>query len=217
VSHYRAPLTDLQFLLNDILKIGDLFNLPDFAHADHDIVRGVLEEGARFAEQKLAPANAIADLEGARLRDGRVILPEIFHHVWDTLRRDGWLGMDLPLAWGGQALPRVLQAAFAEMTNGACISFCMLPLMSRAAVRLLLEHATPTLIKQFVPALTVGETTATICISEPQAGSDVGRIQTRAVASSDGTFRISGSKIWISYGDHELSPQIAHMVLARTP
>jgi alkylation response protein AidB-like acyl-CoA dehydrogenase len=217
VSRYRAPLADLQFLLDEVLHIGELFKLPDFAHADRDIVRGVLEEGARFAEQKLAPANAISDLEGARLQDGRVLLPEIFHHAWDTLCQDGWLGIDLPLAYGGQALPRLLQAAFAEMTNGACMSFCMLPLMSRAGARLLLEHATPALIEQFVPALAAGETTATICISEPQAGSDVGRIQTRAIPAGDGTFRLSGSKIWISYGDHDLTPQIAHMVLARTP
>lgn len=217
MSHYRAPLADLQFLLDDVLQIEELFNLPDFAHADRDIVRGVLEEGARFAEQKLAPANAIGDLEGARLQDGRVLLPEIFHRAWDTLRQDGWLGIDLPMAYGGQALPRLLQAAFAEMTNGACMSFCMLPLMSRAGARLLLEHATPALIEQFVPALVAGETAATICISEPQAGSDVGRIQTQAIPAGDGTFRVSGSKIWISYGDHELTPQIAHMVLARTP
>ncbi len=217
MSHYRAPLTDLQFLLDDVLPIEELFQLPDFAHANGDVVRGVLEEGGRFAEQKLAPANAIGDLEGARLQDGRVLLPEAFHRVWDTWRQDGWLGIDLPMAYGGQALPRLLQAAFAEMTNGACVSLCMLPLMSRAAVRLLLEHATPALIEQFVPALAAGETAATICISEPQAGSDVGRIQTRAVPASDGLFRVSGSKIWISYGDHQLTPQIAHMVLARTP
>jgi len=217
MSRYRAPLADLQFLLDDVLQIEELFSLPDFTHADRDIVRGVLEEGARFAEQKLAPANAIGDLEGARLQDGRVLLPEIFHQAWDTLRRDGWLGIDLPVKYGGQALPRLLQAAFAEMTNGACMSFCMLPLMSRAGARLLLKHATPALIEQFVPALAAGETAATICISEPQAGSDVGRIQTRAVPAGDGTFRLSGSKIWISYGDHELTPQIAHMVLARTP
>ncbi len=217
MSQYRAPLADLQFLLDDVLQIGELFNLPDFAHADRDIVRGVLEQGARFAEQKLAPANAIGDLEGARLQDGRVLLPEIFHRVWDTWRQDGWLGIDLPMAYGGQALPRLLQAAFAEITIGACMSFCMLPLMSRAAVRLLLEHATPALIEQFVAALAAGETAATICISEPQAGSDVGRIQTRAVPIGDGMFRVSGSKIWVSYGDHELTTQIVHMVLARTP
>jgi len=217
MSRYRAPLADLQFLLDDVLQIEELFNLPDFAHADRDIVRGVLEEGARFAEQKLAPANAIGDLEGARLQDGRVLLPDIFHRVWDRWRQDGWLGIDLPMAYGGQALPRLLQAAFAEMTNGACMSFCMLPLMSRAGARLLLEHATPALIEQFVPALVAGETAATICISEPQAGSDVGRIQTQAIPAGDGTFRVSGSKIWISYGDHELTPQIAHMVLARMP
>ncbi len=217
MSHYRAPLADLHFLLEDILQIEELFTLPDFAHADTEVAHAVLREGARFAEQTLAPANAISDLEGARLKDSRILLPEIFEQVWDTLRRDGWLGIDLPTQYGGQALPRLLQAAFAEMTNGACMSFCMLPLMSRAAARLLLKHATADLIDEFVPALVSGETTATICISEPQAGSDVGRIQTRAIPVGDGSFRLTGGKIWISYGDHGLTKQIAHMVLARTP
>lgn len=217
MSHYRAPLADLEFLLDDVLPIEALFTLPDFAHADRDIVRGVLDEGARLAEQQLAPANATGDLEGARLQDGRILVPEIYHRAWDTLRSGGWLGLDLPQVYGGQALPRLLQAAFAEMMNGACVSFCMLPLMSRAAARLLLEHAIPALTEQYVPALVAGETAATICISEPQAGSDVGRIQTRAVPAGDGTFRVTGNKIWVSYGDHELTPQIAHMVLARLP
>ncbi len=214
---YCAPLTDLQFLLDDVVPIEPLFALPDFAHADGDVARDVLRAGALFAEEQIAPANVIGDREGARLEDGRIVLPEIFHRAWEALRRDGWLGIDLPAAYGGQALPRLLQAAFAEMTNAACVSFCMLPLMSRAAARLLLKHAEPALIEQFVPALAAGDTAATICISEPSAGSDVGRIRTRAVAMGDGRFRITGSKIWISYGDHELTPQIAHMVLARTP
>jgi alkylation response protein AidB-like acyl-CoA dehydrogenase len=217
MSHYHAPVSDLKFLLRNVLQIEELFALKDFAHADWDIARAVLAEGARFAEQQLAPANAVGDLEGARLQDGHILLPEIYQRVWDRLRRDGWIGLDMPQKHGGQALPRLLQAAFAEMTNGACVSFCMLPLMSRAAVRLLLEHATPTLIEQFVPALVSGDTAATICISESQAGSDVGRLQTRAVPVGDGTFRVTGSKIWISYGDHELTSQIVHMVLARTP
>jgi alkylation response protein AidB-like acyl-CoA dehydrogenase len=217
MSQFQAPVADLQFLLRDVLRIEDLFQLSDFSHADWDIAQGVLAEGARFAEQQLAAANAIGDLEGARLREGRIFLPEIYHEAWSSYCRDGWLGLDLPQEHGGQALPRLLQAAFAEMTNGACVSFCMLPVASRAAARLLLEHATPALVEQFVPALVSGDTAATICISEPQAGSDVGRIQTRATPAADGTYRVSGNKIWISYGDHELTPQIAHMVLARTP
>ena len=136
---YCAPLTDLQFLLDDVVPIEPLFALPDFAHADGDVARDVLRAGALFAEEQIAPANVIGDREGARLEDGRIVLPEIFHRAWEALRRDGWLGIDLPAAYGGQALPRLLQAAFAEMTNAACVSFCMLPLMSRAAARLLLK------------------------------------------------------------------------------
>jgi alkylation response protein AidB-like acyl-CoA dehydrogenase len=217
MSRYRAPLADLEFLLRDVLHIQELFRLPDFQHADRDIVHGVLTEGARFAEQQLATANAIGDLEGATLKDGRVRLPAAFHAAWTALRRDGWLGLDLPQAHGGQGLPRLLQAAFAEMANGACVSFCMLPLMSRAGARLLLAHGEPDLIERFVPGLVTGDIAATICISEPQAGSDVARVRARAAPAGDGTYRLTGNKTWISYGDHELTPQIAHMVLARTP
>ena len=216
MSPYRAPVADLEFLLRDVFAIEELFAFPDFRHVDWDIARGVLTESARFAEQQLAPANSIGDRHGAVLHNGRIELPEVFQTAWDAFCRDGWLGLDLPHEYGGQALPRVLQAAFAEIINGACISFCMLPLMSRAGARLLLAHAESAVVDQFVPGLASGDTTATICISEPQAGSDVGRIQTRATPVGDGTFRITGTKIWISYGDHELTPQIAHMVLART-
>lgn len=217
MSRYRAPLADLEFLLRDVLRIDEIFRLPEFSHADWNIAQSVLTEGARFAEQQLAPANAIGDLEGAALVNDRVKLPKIYRECWDAFRDGGWLGLDLPLACDGQGLPRLLQAAFAEMANGACVSFCMLPLMSRAGARLLLAHASPTLIDKLLPGLGIGDTAATICISEPQAGSDVGRIQTRATPVGDGTYRIDGTKIWISYGDHELTPQIAHMVLARTP
>ena len=216
MSRYHAPVADLEFLLGDVLAIEDLLTLPDFADADWLSVQNVLNEGARFAEEILAPVNAEADLQGASISDGAVHVPPVFKPVWRAISRDGWLGLDLPVDHQGQALPRLLQAAFAEMTNGACVSFCMLSLMSRAAARLLLKHANDDLVAEFVPDLIAGQTSATICISEPQAGSDVGRIQSRAIAADDGTYRLTGTKIWISFGDHDLTEQIAHMVLART-
>ena len=216
MTRYHAPVADLEFLLGDVLAIEELLTLPEFADADWMSVRNVLSEGARFAEEILAPINAEADRQGASISQGAVSVPAVFKPAWQAISRDGWLGLDLPVEYRGQALPRLLQAAFAEMTNGACVSFCMLSLMSRAAARLLIEHASDDLVAAFVPDLIAGETSATICISEPQAGSDVGRIQSRAVPAEDGTYRLTGTKIWISFGDHDLTDQIAHMVLART-
>ena len=217
MTQYFAPLDDLKFILDDVLKIQELFSLTNFRHANLTLVHDILISAARLAEEKISPINSIGDAEGAKLVDGGVYLPSEYSEMWKIICSGGWLGLDLPEENGGQALPRLLQAAFAEMTNGACVSFCMLPLMSRAAVRMLLEHGSPHLIEDFVDDLVSGEVTATICISEPGSGSDVGRIETRAMPMSDGTFQISGSKTWISYGDHQLSSQIAHMVLARTP
>ena len=217
VGSYRAPLADLEFLLQKVMPTQQLLELPAFAHVDRDDVTAVLEQGARFSEEVLAPANFAGDAVGSRIDGHRVVLPDAYHNAWARYVEDGWLGLDLPQAFGGQGLPRMLQAGFAEMANGACLAFCMLPLMCRAGARLLREHAAPEIVARFVPKLTAGEWAATICISEPQAGSDVGRIQARAEPEDDGTYRLSGNKIWISYGDHELTPQIAHLVLARTP
>ncbi len=214
---YRAPLGDLEFVLRQVMPTKQLLALPAFSHVDRNIVSSVLEQAARLSEEVLAPANFEGDTTGCHIDDGHVTLPNGFHEAWIRFVADGWVGLDLPQAYGGQGLPRLVQAAFAEMANGACVAFCMLPLMCRAAARLLHEHAPSDIVARFVPKLTAGEWGATICISEPQAGSDVGRIQTRAQPADDGTYRVSGTKIWISYGDHALTPQIAHLVLARTP
>ena len=214
---YHAPLTDIEFLLLEVLRADTLGSLPGFAHLDADAVRIVLAQGARFAEKVLSPINGPGDAEGARLIEGRVRYPVGFADAYVRYAADGWLGLDMPEHVGGQGLPRVLQVAFAEMTNGANLAFSMLPVTIRAAAKLLLEHGSPEIVEQFVPGLVDGSCAATIVISEPQAGSDVGRIQTLAVPQPDGRYRLTGTKVFISNGDHELTPQIAHMVLARTP
>jgi len=215
--NYHAPITDLEFLIDQVLGGRELFALEAFAHADYAAVSAVLTEGARFAATVLAPLNADGDRIGARLVDGAVVTAPGFQAAYSRFVADGWPGLDMPQSHGGQGLPRLLQAAFAEMVNGACLSFGMLPVACRAAAKLLLEHAPQALADRCVPRLASGEWGATICISEPQAGSDVGRIQTLAVPAPDGSYRLSGNKIFISYGDQDLTPQICHMVLARTP
>jgi alkylation response protein AidB-like acyl-CoA dehydrogenase len=217
MTNYFAPTEDLAFLLSEVLELERLRALPAFAALDADIVKSVLTEGARFSQDVLSPINAPGDRIGSRLIEGKVQYPPGFADAFARYAADGWLGMDLPESVGGQGLPRVLQAAFAEMTNGANLAFSMLPVTIRAAARLLLAHCDAAVVEKFVPAMVKGDCAATIVISEPQAGSDVGRIRTLALPKADGSYRLSGTKCFISNADNDFSPQIAHIVLARTP
>ncbi|MGH8631597.1 MAG: acyl-CoA dehydrogenase [Burkholderiales bacterium] len=216
-SHYSPPLEEAVFLLDRVMDWSDLFARPAFAHADAGVARAVLTEGARFAATVLAPLNRVGDEQGCRLENGRVRLPPKFVAAFREFAAAGWPGLDMPRQAGGQDLPLSVQVAFAEMVNGACVAFGMVPTTMRAGGRLLLEHAEPRLAELIVPKLVSGEWTATICITEAQAGSDVGRIRTRAVRRDDSRYELSGTKIFISFGDHDLTEQIIHLVLARTP
>lgn len=211
----RDGFAEACFLLERVCRWEPLFTYPRYAHADAGTVRAILRAGHEFADAVLAPTNVEGDLTGARLHDGRVCMPEGFRHAYRQYCADGWPGFDLPRDYGGQDLPLLAQVAFAEQVNRANVAFGMLPIMLRAGAQLLLEHGTPALVARVVPHLASGEWGATICISEPQAGSDVGRITTRAVPRADGAFAISGTKCWISYGDHDLTAQAVHFLLAR--
>ncbi len=215
--HYTPPLEDMRFLLDEVFDLTGVLGQGPYAHVDGETALAVLEQAGRFTADFLAPLNAVGDAVGSRLVDGDVRTPPGFRDVYRRYCEAGWVGLDLPMEHGGQELPLVVQAGVAEMVTGSCMAFSMLPLMGRAASRLLIGHAEAGLRDGVVPKLVSGEWTATICISEPQAGSDVGRIATRAVPRGDGSWTLTGTKIFISYGDHDLAPQIIHMVLARTP
>lgn len=216
-SPYLPPLADLRFVLNEVLGYERLFSLSEYRHADADVADAILSEAGRFAAEVLAPLGPIGDVHGTRFEHGRVTMPPAFRAAYAQYVEGGWPGLDMPREHGGQDLPLVLQAAFAELVNGACVAFGMLPLMERAATRLLIAHARPELVQRLVPSMAAGTCGATICISEPQAGSDVGRIATRARLDTGGVHRVSGTKMFITYGDHDLTGQIVHMVLARLP
>lgn len=213
---YTAPLDDSLFILERVIHWDRLFDLPAYRHADGDVARAVLTEGAKFCEQVLGPINAVGDEQGSVLQDGRVKTPDGFREAYKAFTTAGWPGLDMSQEFGGQQLPLTVQVAFAEMLNGACLSFAMLPLMLRAGSRLLIDHANEELKQRVVPKLVNGEWGATICISEAQAGSDVGRIRTLALPQADGSYRLTGTKIFITYADHDLTGQIVHLVLART-
>jgi len=213
---YQPPLGAQRFLLERVLGWDQLFRLPRFAHSDPDVAGAVLEEGARFAAGILAPLNATGDQYGSQLIDGRVRTPPGFAAAFQQFAAGGWAGLDLPRQFGGHGLPLSVQAAFAEMVNGACVSFGMLPTMLRAGAWLLIEHGNGELAQLFVPQLAAGLASATICITEPQAGSDVARIRTRAVPGDGDHYALTGAKIFITWADHEFTDQIVHLVLART-
>lgn len=182
--------------------------------ADQGLWDAILAESARLAESEIDPIAATLDRVGARLAEGRVTTPPEHHAAWKAFREGGWVGMALPEPHG-QGLPLTLLTACDEILNRASAAFMMLPTASRSAASLLVEHASAELREIWVPRLASGEWAATICISEPDAGSDVGRIKTRAVFERE-RWLITGSKCWISFGDHDLSKRIGHCMLART-
>ena len=182
---------------------------------DGDTARAIANEAARFAEGVLEPLNSVGDRIGARIVDGRVRTPAGFAQAFRQYAEAGWLGMDVPAVFGGQAVPLTLHAVCAPLFERACVALMMAAGATRAAAHLLAEAADDDTANEWVPRLAAGEWAATICISEPEAGSDVGRLRTRA-EQRDGAWFISGDKVWISYGDHDMADRIGHCLLART-
>ncbi len=190
---------------------------PGFAAADPATVVAIIDEAIRFSERYLAPFNDTSDSQGARLVDGRVFTADGHKEAWAAFVEAGWNTLEQPEIHGGQELPLALATAAQEQFDRGCAAFGMLPVPQRSAARLLAEHANEAIRAEWLPHLVAGTWGATICVSEPGAGSDVDRIVTRAVPNDDGSWAITGQKIWISYGDHDLSPRIGHCLLARTP
>lgn len=189
----------------------------EFDAATPETVIAILEEAARFADTWLVPLNDAGDLEGCQLVDGRVHTAPSHRAAWDAFVAGGWTTLDHPEDIGGQGLPLALCMAVQEVFDRACPAFGMLPVAQRSAARLIAAYADQSIHEEWLPRLVSGEWCATICISEPDAGSDVARIRTRAEPKSDGSWVVSGEKCWISFGDHDLAPRIGHMLLARTP
>ena len=182
-----------------------------------DTLREVLGAAAAFAEGRLLPINRAGDLQGCTYADGRVLTPEGYKEAWTELAAAGWNCVDQPAEFGGQGLPSFINAGCRELFDRACMAIGMLTGPTRAGTLLLLEFADIALQQEWIPQFVAGKWSATICISEADAGSDVGRIRTRAVQETNGEWRITGEKMWTSFGDHDLVERIGHLVLARTP
>jgi 3-(methylsulfanyl)propanoyl-CoA dehydrogenase len=213
---YRAPVEDVSFLLNDVFQIDRYNNLPGFSEASADIRDAILEQAAEFSEQVLQPLNRIGDLQGCtRHDDGSVTTPAGFKTAFKQLGDGGWLGLSGSPEFGGQGLPATLSQAVNEFVISANMAFSMFPALTNGAMAALLAHGTPEQKKIFVPNMMAGKWAGTMNLTEPQCGTDLGLMRTKAVKHDDDTYRISGTKIFISGGEHDLTENIVHLVLAR--
>ncbi len=217
MADYNAPLRDMRFVLNHVVDLDGLCRLDAFGHVESDLVDAVLGEAGRLAAEVVAPLNQSGDREGSVLEGGEVRTPKGFKEAYRQFVEGGWNGVSFDPEYGGGGLPRVVGVAVQEMWGSANLSFSLCPLLNHGAVELLAAHGSDALKATFLEKMVSGEWTGTMNLTEPQAGSDVGALRTKAEPAGDGTWRISGTKIFITYGEHDMAENIVHLVLARTP
>lgn len=214
---YRAPVADIAFTLNRIAGLSNLIERGVFEDLDADTVSAILEEAARFANEELAPTNRAGDTQGARLVNGEVVMPEGVTEAHRKWAEAGWGSVAIPRQHGGQGLPLALSMALTEMWNSANMAFGLNALLTQTSVHAIIAHGSPELQKKYLPRLVTGEWTGSMQLTEPHAGSDLRFLKTRAVPAGGGTYKITGTKIFITYGEHPMTDNIIHMVLARLP
>jgi len=215
---YKPPLEDIEFTLANIADLESISKLNGFQHADLATVSGVLEEAGRFFSEVIAPLNRIGDQQGSKLQpDGTVKTPEGFKAAYAKFVEAGWGGVHIPEQWGGGGMPYTVGVVVQEMFKSANMAFSLCPLLTQASIEALMSHGSPEQQAQYLEKLVTGEWSGTMCLTESQAGSDVGALSTRAEPQKDGTYRLFGQKIFITWGEHDMSQNIIHLVLARTP
>jgi alkylation response protein AidB-like acyl-CoA dehydrogenase len=217
MSDYTAPLDDMRFVLENVVDLAGLIGLPAFDHFDLDTVWCALEENARFMEQLIAPLNRSGDVQHSRWESGTVTTPDGFREAYQKFVAAGWGGVPFPVDYGGGGFPWLVGIALQEIMTAANLSFSMCPLLTQGAIDMLLQHGSEDQRERYLPRMVPGEWTGTMNLTEPQAGSDVGALNTKAVPADDGSWRITGQKIFITFGEHDLADNIIHLVLARVP
>jgi len=214
---YNAPVSDLAFTLEKIAGLARLDGNPAFENYDADLIVPILEEAGKLARDVLAPLNQEGDKAGATLGAEGVVAAPGFKEAYAAYRDGGWIGLGFPEEWGGQGLPKGLALAVMEIINGANMAFGLCPMLSLGAIEALMAHGSDEQKHMYLPNLVSGTWTGTMNLTEPQAGSDVGALKTKAVPNEDGSFAITGQKIYITWGDHDVAENIVHLVLARLP
>jgi alkylation response protein AidB-like acyl-CoA dehydrogenase len=217
MSNYTAPLKDMMFVLTELAGLDKVAALPGYEEASLDVVEAILDESAKFTGGVLAPLNRPGDEEGARWADKAVTMPKGFKEAYAQFVDNGWNALSGNPEHGGQGLPKVVSAAVQEMWKSANMSFSLCPLLTLGAIEALELAGTDAQKEMYLPNMVSGKWTGTMNITEPQAGSDLAAIRSRAVPNGDGTYRIFGQKIFITYGDHDMAENTIHLVLARTP
>lgn len=213
---YNAPIQDMEFVLNELCGLEDVLSLPGNEDTTTDLVAAVLEEAARVANEVLAPLNRQGDTQGSRFEDGSVVTPDGWKAAYDAFVEGGWPSMTFDEEHGGQNLPYLVGTAVQEMVAASNMSFGLCPMLTQGAVEALSRHGSDELKRLYLDKMVSGEWTGTMDLTEPQAGSDLSAVRTRAEPAGD-HYRLYGQKIYITYGDHDLTDNIVHMVLARTP
>jgi 3-(methylthio)propanoyl-CoA dehydrogenase len=214
---YTAPITEQRFVLETIADLPGLAQLPHFEAATADLVDAILEEAGKLSAGVFAPLNRIGDTEGAKLANGVVTLPAGVREAYAAYVEGGWMTLGADPAWGGQGLPFVLATAVQEQTTSANMALSLCPMLSQGAIEALTAHGSEDQKQTYLTKIISGEWTGTMNLTEPQAGTDVGALRTVATPAEDGTWRIKGSKIFITWGEHDVAENIIHLVLARTP
>ena len=214
---YSAPLRDMRFVLNELLDVGTLATLPGYEDATPDVIDAMIEEGAKLCENTLLPLNRSADEEGCHYENGVVRTPAGYKEAYKTFVDAGWTGVTLSPDYGGKGLPQLISMVFDEMVCSTNLAFGVYPLLSNGAAALIENHATETLKETYLPRLADGTWSGTMCLTEPHCGTDLGLIRTKAVPTGEGRYAVSGTKIFISAGEHDLTENIVHLVLARLP
>ena len=218
MSDYRAPIADLMFSLEHVVGYPDVAALPGFEHADIETVRDIITEAGDFMTELVAPTNRESDTIGAkRNEDGSVTTPPGFIKAYDAYVEAGWGGVPLPEEFGGGGFPRTVGLMLQEMMLSSNMAFALCPLLTQGAIEAILNYGSDEQKATYLPKMVTGEWSGTMNLTEPQAGTDVGALSTRAVKNDDGSYAITGQKIFITFGEHDLAEEIVHLVLARTP
>ncbi len=217
MSAYTAPLRDMHFVMNELAGLAEVQQLPGCDEVSSDLVEAILDEANKFASNVLAPLNWIGDQEGAKWTDGNVTTAPGWKDAYTQFSESGWTALACDPEYGGQGLPKLLSTAVMEMWKSANMAFSLCPMLTYGAIEALMLRGTDEQKAMYLPKMISGEWTGTMNLTEPQAGSDLAAVRSRAEPQGDGTYRVFGQKIFITYGDHDLTDNIVHLVLARLP